>query len=228
MRVIIVTADKELRNFCLQQTEKLGVDCDTVTSLSELFEDQSEIYYHGLLIDLSVSIKAGREEKNKAHEFLPHFPLLRLKWNSETQKLNCLLQNSVGHAGITIATFIDHHCRPFKPRKIRVEKRLPLHFSVLISQDSKFQRSEVERSTTLDISPGGCSLLTTQQWDINTCIWLRFVQMEDQTPIKGIICRWICWGTPMKIPSIGVRFESLTESQQQQLSSPAELMDTLR
>ena len=226
MRVIIVTADEKLRDYCLKQVVKTGVDYKTVTGLGELFVELGKNHYSGLLIDLTSSIKAKADEKAKAHEVLPLYPVLRLKWNKEAQGLNCLLQNSVANANISITNFIDYHCRPFKPRKIRTKKRLPLHFSVLISPDKKFQRLDVERSTTLDISLGGCSLLTTQQWEINTCIWLQFIEMEDQTPIQGKICRWTRWGTPMKIPSIGIHFVSLTDSQKQQLARPVNIYKT--
>lgn len=226
MRIIIVTADEKLRDYCLKQIVKPDVDCKAVTSLSELFEELGKNHYSGLLIDLTSSIKAKVDEKSKAHEVLPLYPVLRLKWKKEVQGLNCLLQNSVANTNISITNFIDDHCRPFNPRKIRTKKRLPLHFSVLISQDRKFHRLDVERSTTLDISPGGCSLLTTQQWEINSYIWLQFVEMEDQTPIQGKICRWTCWGTPMEIPSIGVHFESLTDSQKQQLVHPSSIYKT--
>ncbi len=226
MLLIIVTADDTLRDYCLKQVEQADIDCRAVSTLGELFTELGTNYCSGVLIDIASSIKAKANEKTKAHEVLPLFPVLRLKWNKEKLGLNCLLQNNVTNTNTSIPNFIDHHCRPFKPRRIRTQKRFPLHFSVLISRDEKFQRLDVERSTTLDISLGGCSLLTTQHWEEETCIWMKFIEMADQTPIQGTICRWTQWGEPMEIPSIGVCFDSLSESQQQQLSKPSSINQT--
>ncbi|MCK5914050.1 MAG: hypothetical protein KAG12_09235, partial [Desulfuromusa sp.] len=80
MRIIIATVDVKLRDFCLQQLSKHDVDCDTVRTLGELFEELQKRRYSGLMIDLAASIKAGVKEKSKAHEILPLYPVLRLKW----------------------------------------------------------------------------------------------------------------------------------------------------
>lgn len=228
IRTIVVAANEELRNRYHKEVKKLGVECDSVTSLGELFDALKQTSYNGLLIDMATLVKADRTEKAAAHESLHRYPVLRLKWDENRQELRCLHYGSISNTGMSLSRFIEDYCRPFQSRKLRKHKRFPLHFNTLISYDDKFQRLDVERSTTLNISLGGCSLLTTQQWELATYVWLRFIEFDDQTPIKVKICRWTCWGTAMAIPSIGVSFESLTESQRLQLEHPGQIYNSLQ
>jgi len=224
IRTIVVAAQPELRDCYQQQVAAPDVLCDSVASLEELFETLKETPYNGLLIDLATLVKANKAEKTLCHEILRLYPTLRLKWDESSEQLRCLLYGNITNTRMSLETFIDEHCRPFEARRIRSDKRVKLHYNALISKDDKFQRLDVERSTTLDISIGGCSLLTNQQWELSETVWLRFVEFEDQTPVQAKICRWTCWGTPMKIPSIGVCFESLTESQTEQINHPGKLI----
>ena len=67
MRIIIATTDEKLRDFCLQQLIKHNVDCDTVCTLEELFDELQKRRYSGLMIDLAASIKAGAREKTRPY-----------------------------------------------------------------------------------------------------------------------------------------------------------------
>lgn len=220
IRTIVVAIDNELRNLYQQQVAALGVACDSAASLEELFSALKETAYNGLLIDLATLVKADRFEKAQCHELLRLYPTLRLRWDESSQQLRCLLYGSIANTGMSLKIFIDEHCRPFQSRRIRKHQRLKLHYNTLISKDDKFQRLDVERSTTLNISEGGCALLTTQQWELSETIWLRIMELQDQTPIQAKICRWTQWGTPMEIPLIGVCFTSITSAQLEQISHP--------
>jgi len=218
--IIVAAANQDNRIRYQQRLRALGVECTAVASLHEMFEVLKETPFNGLLIDLPTLVKASHEEKLLCHEFLRHFPTLRLRWDSDTGQPRCLLHGSITHENETLESFIEKHCKPFKARRIRRHKRLILHYNVLISRDEQFQDGEVEQSTTLDISEGGCSLFTSSSWDIDQQIWLSFIEFEDPAPVRATIRRWTRWGTAMQVPSIGVRFDSLSESQQNQIRHP--------
>jgi hypothetical protein len=223
VRTIVVADKEELRRLYQQQVTDLGVPCNAVGSIHELYQLLQEIPCNGLLIDLSTSIRANNTEKTLLHDLQELFPVLRIKWDEQGQSLRCQIYGAMAGSNMSLATFLEQHCRPFTARRIRRDKRFPLHLSALISRDDNFAPEEVERSTTLDISKGGCLLLTTGEWRTTKRIWLRFPELADQTPIEAEIRHWIGWGTPRVLPTIGVQFVSLTESQQAQLEHPAAL-----
>lgn len=217
---IAVATDPKLRDLYQQQAEALGVDCDVASSLHELFETLKETAYNGLLIDLATLVKANPLEKSQCHELLRLFPTLRLRWDEANQQLLCLLYGSRTSEGMSLQVFIDDYCRPFTARRIRKHKRMKLHYNVLLSRDENFSEGAVERSTTLNISLGGCALITGQDWEAEEKVWLRFLEFEDQSTICARVCRWTPWGTEMRIPCIGVCFEDLRKAQQEQISHP--------
>lgn len=220
IRTIVVAADPHLRDLYSQQIKGLGVDCDAVASLHDLFETLKENPYNGLLIDLATLVKANPLEKSQCHELLRLFPTLRLRWDEATQQLLCLLYGSRTSEGMSLQVFIDDYCRPFSARRIRKHKRMKLHYNVLLSRDENFSAGQVERSTTLDISLGGCALITGQEWEMEERVWLRFLEFEDQSAVCARVCRWTPWGKEMRIPCIGVCFEDLRKAQQEQISHP--------
>lgn len=220
IRTVVVAAGSELRNLYQEKVQQLGVECVAVASLHELFETLKLKPYHGLLIDIATLVRADRNEKAMCHEMLRLFPTLRVRWDEESQQIRCLLYGHTSQLGMTLQTFIEAHCRKFEGRRIRRFKRMQLHYNALLSRTEQFSEPDSERSTTLDISEGGCSLLTNQEWEIDDRIWLQFIEFEDQTPIPARIRRWTRWGTPMAIPSIGVCFDALTEAQLEQIRHP--------
>lgn len=224
IRTIVVATDDALRSLYQRRVVELGARCDSVDSLQKLFAALKETAYNGLLIDLATLVKANKVEKAQCHELLRLYPTLRLRWDESSQQLRCLLYGNITNTGMSLNLFIDEHCRAFQSRKIRKEQRVKLHYNTLISKDDKFQGLDVEHSTTLNISKGGCALLTTQQWELSETIWLRIMELQDQTPIQAKICRWVQWGTPMEIPLIGVCFTSITNAQLEQISHPGKLI----
>ena len=219
-RTIVAAADSELRALYQQQVNDLGVECDAVASIQEMFECLKNIPYNGLLIDLATLVKADRIEKAQCHELLRLFPTLRLRWDDDSQKLLCLLYGNRTSDDMTLQIFIDEHCRPFKGRKIRRHNRLELHYNTQISRSGDFTENDLEQTTTLDISEGGSLIVSSQEWAIGETLWLRFIEFEDLTPIKATICRWTPWGTPMQFPSIGVCFTELSDAQLSQIKHP--------
>jgi hypothetical protein len=224
IRTIAVASDPDLRQRYQQLASEAGATCDSVASLYELFEALKDVPYNGLLIDLATLVKAGKSEKALCHELLRLYPTLRLKWDEKSQQLRCLLYGSISHVGMSLELFLNEHCREFTARKIRRHKRMDLHYNALLSKSNNFQRLDIERSTSLDISEGGCSLLTSQRWTLGEAVWIKFIEFVDQTPIPAKICRWTPWGTPMKLPSIGVSFDSLTDAQFEQISHPGKIV----
>jgi CheY-like chemotaxis protein len=221
-RTIVVADTEILRDLYQSLVRDLGIPCDTAANFHELYQILQETPYNGLLVDLATSVRASATEKNLLHELQQFYPVLRMRWDEQLQRLRCQIYGAMAGSNMTVQTFVDSYCRTFPARRVRREKRYPLHLNVLISPDNKFHPDKTERSTTLNVSRSGCALLTTREWQISRKIWLKILEMEDQTPLSAEIRRWTSWGTPLVLPSIGVKFISLTKAQQKQLEHPLE------
>ena len=220
IRTIVVAGDEIDRNRYQQLVTAHGVECLATGNLHEMFELLKQQAYHGLLIDLATLVKADKAEKAKCHELLRLYPTLRLRWDEKTEQPRCLLYGSLSNTGMSIQIFIEEHCRKFEGRRIRKHKRVSVHYNTLIAKNEQFQGPDVERATTIDISVGGCSILTQQNWTIGETVWIRFMEFSDPSPIPVKICRYTPWGIPMEFPSIGVCFLSLTPAQLEQINHP--------
>lgn len=221
---LIVAADCEnLRARIQKEISSLGHECEAVAGIGDLYHRLQETCFNGLLIDLPTSIRAENSEKVLLYELQQFFPILRIKWDEKHQQLRCQRYGGLAGSNLSVESFIDLHCQSFPARRIRKEKRLALHLNALLCCHPEFPDGMVERSSTLNVSPSGCALLTTQDWQNLERIWIKILELDDQTPMEVEI-RWrTLWGTPRVLPSIGVKFIVLTDNQKRQLQTPGQI-----
>ena len=79
------------------------------------------------------------------------------------------------------------------------------------------QRDLMERTVTINVSKRGCFLFSAEDGMDGGNVWLTINELEDKTPIVGVV-RWsVKWGRAMVMPGIGVAFESITPRQTDEL-----------
>ena len=114
--------------------------------------------------------------------------------------------------------FLKQLCRNHPPRFFRASRRHAMHLNVLLSRNEEFRSDQSERSVTLDVSLGGCFLVTfDDRWKNQQHAWLQLLELSDPTPIEIIIRRVSPWGKNPPIPGLGVEFLQLRPGQAEEL-----------
>jgi len=85
--------------------------------------------------------------------------------------------------------------------------------SRLLSTCCAFPEAGSVKTFTVNISQGGSFVHATRRSLKGEAVWLRFMEMPDQEPVKAVVCWNIEWGGCRSIPGIGVMFDSLSEQQ---------------
>lgn len=216
IKLILVCKEGPAKQAYLRETAAIGAEVDTVETFGDLFKAMIMTAYQGVLVDLVTSVRSSREEKGIAQKILDVFPIMQLKWESETNTIHTIsssqtLQNS------TMANFVTQECIPFQPRAIRLNARKYIYFNLLMNKTEDLSAANAERSVTVNISKAGCFLFSCQDWSSTNEIWFVINELTDKTPIRGEI-RWRQpWGKTMAIPGVGLSFNQISSSQLSQL-----------
>ena len=216
-KVLLVCKESEAKQAYLRELEATAAEVDAVASFGEVLKDMTDTAYQGVVIDLITSIKASQEKKGLLHEILELFPVLQVRWDGDSRSIRTISSGKASGAS-SLAEFITVQCEPFTPRTIRNTDRKPLNFNVLIHREELTQRGLPERTVTINVSKRGCFLFSAEDWMDGGNVWLTVSELEDKTPIVGVV-RWsIKWGRAMTTPGIGVAFESITPRQTDELA----------
>ncbi|MGA3175625.1 MAG: PilZ domain-containing protein [Syntrophorhabdales bacterium] len=215
-KVILVCKDGESKEAYLRELESVEAEVDVVASFGELLTAMTEKAYQGVLIDLATSIKASREGKEPLQDALEVFPIIQIRWDSDSSSIRTISSGRASAVG-SLAEFITVECKPFAPRMIRSHPRRPLNFNVLLYRKESMEGDSLERTVTINASRWGCFLFSAEDRMKGGKVWLTINELEDKTPIVGVI-RWsVKWGLTMVMPGIGVGFESITPGQKDEL-----------
>lgn len=212
MKLALVSPEGENRNVYARAIEAVGVQYDVVTTFKELYYAMEKVPYNGILIDLATKMKAPHDDLGFVENVLEKFPVLYLKWEDHAKAIRTYYpgQHSLGG---DLGEFINKQCCFFEARRVSTEKRLFIHFSVLLSKDSAFREGNVGQTITIDVSKGGCFIFTNQEWEIRSNVWIIVKGISDETPITGEV-RWFSkWGCSEQNPGIGVKFLQIKETQ---------------
>jgi Tfp pilus assembly protein PilZ len=88
---------------------------------------------------------------------------------------------------------------------------------VLFSPDRTLPPETSYKAFTVNLSLGGVFLHTMETFEEGTTLWLRFLELADQTPIAAT-ARWsLEWGEARCIPGIGMKFDGLSEGQEKEI-----------
>ena len=215
-KVLLVCQESEAKQAYLRELEATAAEVDVAASFGEVLKGMADTAYQGVVIDLITSIKASQEKKGLLHEILELFPVLQVRWDGDSRSIRTISSGKASGAS-SLAEFITVQCEPFTPRTIRNSLRRPLNFNVLIYREESMQGDLPERTVTINVSKSGCFLFSVEDTMEGGNVWLTINELEEKTPVVGVV-RWsIKWGRAMVMPGIGVAFESITSRQTDEL-----------
>jgi hypothetical protein len=175
--------------------------------------------YHGLLIDIPTQIKSPGKERDELGAVLGRFPTARLNWRPEAGQVSVLVLGASTAGDYTLVDFIENQCRHFSNSPVRSASRIDLHLNLLLYREFPSQTSQAERTVTLDISWGGCFILTGGDWPLGSQAWVVLTELPDWHPIQ-VVVRWAQpWGQARRLPGIGCQFVDLGMDQAQEILS---------
>ena len=215
-KIILVCEDNEEKNTYLDALESLTVSVETVSSFKSLEGLLLEDPYHGVMVDLKTKIRAMQNEKELAYQILNKYPVVQLRIDEETGEIRTLSDGKSRHDA-TLEEFIEADCRRFEARAIRSSPRVKYHFNALLSKTEKYSEDNSERTITFNVSKGGCFIISSHEWKLKQPVSFRIKDIEDQAPISGEVRWYKPWGKSVGIPGIGVKINSIKESQLQEI-----------
>lgn len=122
---------------------------------------------------------------------------------------------AAGEVRGSITTLADYlqYCRTQPLRLVHRRDRLPLYLHALLSPTPDM--ADAERTFCLDVSEHGCFLFTAADGiHPGSLVWLRFVTLDDPSPIRALVHWKRPWGTSIEFPGIGIHFEGITPQQE--------------
>ena len=216
-RIILVAADPDICRKYIDAIKMPDVQIEAVSSLPELCQVLITPC-NGLLLDMPTYMRDKLFQKEAAKEIFDIFPVIRLRWDQRGQRVRALVIEPVYEKGLGLEEMIRQHILTFKARSLRGSSRVALHFNVLLSADRQFADGDTEKSVTMDISPGGCLLFSVRDWENHEQVWIKMLELADNSPIQVEI-RWRRrWGHQPQIPGIGVRFLEIKPGQLQEIT----------
>jgi hypothetical protein len=220
-KILIVVKDHEAGHAYTEALSQIGVTYDIASSFLEMSCLAVDNAYNGLLVDILTLVRSSKEEKIIAYECFNLYPVLRVKWENKKKKINLspLEQAFSPDTESALKFFVENRCIPFPARSLRRYNRKNYNLSVLLSPDGLFREQGTIKTFTLNIAPGGAFLHTTQDFAVGQVVWLRFLEFSDQTPIAATVCWTLEWGESRCISGIGLKFDTLSQGQEQALQS---------
>lgn len=217
-RLAFVVDERNAAAPYLDQVRRVVGEPVIVGTVSELFSCMVREQFSGILLDVPTLVRASTGEKASLYDLLNVFPVLRVKWDPRAATVRALFYDRLPKPGAGLEDFVRSQCAAFAPRSIRRGERIPLHCNVMVSNSRDFPPSSLIRTVTLNVSAGGCFLIGAGPWARGRRLWLRIVELEDQSPIEVEI-RWGKeWGESLGIPGAGVRFLSIAPQQLDRLT----------
>ena len=220
-RIALIAKDRADQSFfreCLSIYEDVVLE---VYSRIEKFRAESPgKFYSGLIVDLRTLIKSSNSEKNFFYPLFEPFPVIRVTRKLDSESFSGLiLGENLGHLrGRALCDAFINLCRDAPPREIRFDIRRKIYLSAYLSFSERFQNKEPIRATISNISKGGCSVITNNETQKGSKIWLVLPEIKDQTPIYCEI-RWIKpWKPGIRyLPRLGGKFIRISDNQLEEL-----------
>jgi len=215
-RILLIAMENGERNIYCEAIRGLGVKVSAVPSLKGLNADVTDLYFHGVVIDMPTKIYALKNDREFIYSTLRKFPAAHVSIEKESGQIRVFYPGQ--DPGATLLDFINDKCRPFTPRRLAYHIRKEIHFNVILSKDRGSRISTSEKTVTVDVSEKGCFLFSVQDWAPGDTAWLTVVELSDRTPIGAQVCRYVRWGTAMQVPGIGVKFKEINGLQTKEIS----------
>ena len=213
INVLIIASDPQTAALYRVAAEKLGAKCEVAINIEEMKQQIRRVPFNGLLLDVLTAVRASLSDKIDIQSIAEVYPTLRVRWDASAGELRGLVIGSLIDKEDPLRDFLNNFCHSRPARICRMNKRYSLNFNVLLSKDENFSEDQAEKTVTLDISQGGCFLISTQCWQDTEFAWLRFLEISDAEPVQVVIRRYCPWGKTMNFSGIGVEFSQIKPGQ---------------
>lgn len=193
-----------------------GICCLIVTSLNEVRNLTEGTAFSGLLLDMPIMVKATPAERQALEDLQRALPCAYLNIAPATDSIKLMMVNNLQGSATTLEEFAELSTR-FPPRRVVPKDRTILHLHTLLHYTT--ETNLPVQTVTLDISSGGCFLFSgCPQPQVAAQLSLQLLCLDDPSPIIATVCWCNPFGTPGRPgPGIGVRFERISTTQQEQL-----------
>jgi len=214
--VLLVSRSASRTQVYREALDTLGVSCLAISELKEVAILAAGTPLSGILLDMPVLIKATPGDKAAAEDILKALPSAYLNIAPATDSIKLLTANDTQGSAKSIEEFAEL-CKGFTPRLVRPKDRYALYLQALLSTVP--EQGSPERTVTLNVSPKGCFLFTSNtEFQLEQQVSIQFIGLDDTTPVTATICWLRRWGTELQhVPGIGVHFIALSESQHAQI-----------
>ncbi|PLX82377.1 MAG: hypothetical protein C0617_14795 [Desulfuromonas sp.] len=218
-RVLLVAADRQAREGYLQAVAESEIACETLESLEGLRRTLEKTAFNGLLLDLPTLVRSDAAAKKLVSKVQDIYPTVRLRWLPERQQVRAIVAGGQLDPGAPLTDFIDRYCRPWRARPLRQAQRMTTYFSVLLSNRPDFPPEATEKTNTLDLSEGGCFIISSSPWEVGSRAWVRIMELDDDTPMEVEVRMHRPWGAGKKLPGLGVAFLNLLPGQRMRVEA---------
>lgn len=214
--VLLVSRSASRSQNYREALDRLGISCLALTALKEVPTLAAGTPFNGILLDMPVLIKATPTEKLFLEDILKALPSAYVNIAPATEAIKLLIATGSQGTAKNLEEFAEI-CRDFPARLMRPKDRYPLYLQAIL-RSGPAQATE-EQTTTLNVSPSGCFLFSTNQESrLGQMVSITFIGLEDTSPVSATICWLRHWGTGGHcVPGIGVRFDTISEAQRTQI-----------
>jgi Tfp pilus assembly protein PilZ len=218
IKIVLAVNNEYVRKSYLKEFKKYQVQIDTVASLGELYEVLTKTAYNGIMLDVPTRIMATADERILVQEAMGTYPVCGCNFDQDSDEIKVILNNEQ-HVKDKFDYFINQQCAHFPARKIRKSSRLSHPFKALLLTASGQPETGAEKTITVNVSNNGVFLFGVVDKKIGDTITFIIKDLDDKTPISGVV-RWCTrWESSSRIPGYGIEFSTITSGQVQQISN---------
>ncbi len=206
MRLLIISCRKRAAHY-VKSLEQQGVAFDLLCEINLVTQPPyAEREYSGALIDQAILLDARQGDESLLELLKSILPTLDIQARPRSLRDDT--------EDLKLETFLKA-CHLFPSRSVRLQDRVSIKLSTLISTDPSFVSPR--QSTTLNLSKSGCLLTNPPRLATGDKLWISFVDLDDPSPILCEIRRFSKPQIPDQRPEIGVRFIKAKSSQLEKL-----------
>ncbi len=219
VKVLLICRQGEVLRKYSEILSDFGIQFDIASTYENLYQNLTQKRYNGVMIDIKTKIRDLKPHKESVNSILKKYPFLHLRYDGQARKMFTFFYGQTKGKG-SIEDFLEIHCATNQPRKLRTFNiRRDIHFNVYLSKFKDIDVNYCERTVTMNVSTNGCFIFSNGIWKLNENAWFIFKELSGTEPICGLV-RWrTAWGTPMRIPGIGLEFTSITKHQTDEILS---------
>lgn len=221
-KILLYAHDPKVGKIYLDLIRLSNIDCVLIDSFETFYAEGGGESYCGILVDIVSSIRASQFDREVLKSLMDVYPSMRLRWDPAGGDIRTLMTGAGTGQKVSLNQFITAYCRLFSARPIRFSPRKGIHCNVLCSIFGEMPEDSTVRTVTSDISTGGCFLYSTSCLAPGTILWIRFIDLVDNTPVQVEVIWCREWGRTMNLPGVGVKFISIKDEQRQEFSTLGE------